>query len=287
MNYKSSLLFILFSIILINAGGFLLRYFEYSTYFIFLGFRFHISLFLPLILILRNEQRFLIKQTFINPEYRGKFIPLIWIVIPFIVICILPFMTDLIKEGDPEYFYEFGLSSLFDFPIYLVWNFPQLVFFYLFLNLASSGRKNKFLFTLFITFFLFAFEFLPVKLTADPELDYSGLAALFLSAFISSILITLYENVYWYSVSIFTIFWAYFLAFGSKSPLIINILFAAKYRTWEGFLVTGKEIAPYLILFYLLLVIIAIFITLPLRRNRQSKLNFSETKNISQIPGIS
>jgi uncharacterized membrane protein len=85
---------------------------------------------------------------------------------------------------------------------------------------------------------------------------------------------------------VFTILWVYFLAFGTKSALIVNILFASRYKSWEGFFISGKEITPYLLLFYLLLIIIIIFIALPLRRSSKSKLHFSEAKNISQIPGI-
>jgi hypothetical protein len=236
---------------------------------------------------LRNEQRSVIKQVLLKPEYKGKFIPLLWIIIPLIAIGALFFLTNIFKKGDPEHFFEFGLSSIFDFPIYLFWNFPQLFLFYLFLTSASYGRKNKFLISFLLSFFLFVFEFVPIKTTAGPVIDYSGLSALLLSALISSMLITLYENIYWFSVSVFTIFWIYFLAFGSKSPLIINILYAVKYRTWEGFFIPLKELFPYMILFYLFLVIMVLVITLPFRRSRQSKLNFSETKNISQIPGIS
>ena len=34
---------------------------------------------------------------------------------------------------NPEYFYEFGLSSIADFPVYLIWNSFQLFFLYQFL----------------------------------------------------------------------------------------------------------------------------------------------------------
>ena len=286
MSYKPSFSLILFIIILVNALGYFLRYFEYNTYFILLGFRFHIALFLPLILILRKGQRIIFKQTFLEPRYKGKFLPLLWILIPLLVISVSPFLAEIIKEGDPEHFYEFGLSSLFDYPIYLLWNFPQVALFYLFLVSASSGKKNIIIIMLSLIFFLFVFEFIPLKFNAEPVLNYSGLCALFLTAFICSILIKFFENIYWFSISVFTILWIYFLAFGTKSALIVNILFASRYKSWEGFLISDKEITPYLLLFYLMLIIIMIFIALPLRRSSKSKLHFSEAKNISQIPGI-
>jgi hypothetical protein len=286
VNYKSSFSLILFIIIFVNALGYFLRYFGYNTYFILIGFRFHIAFFLPFILILRKEGRIIFRQTFLEPRYKGKFLPLIWILIPLLVISVSPFLTEIIKQGDPEHFYEFGLSSLFDYPIYLIWNFPQLALFYLFLASAASGRKNKFSFIFPISFFLFVFEFLPVKFNAELELNYSGLGALFLTAFICAILIKFFENIYWFSISVFTILWIYFLAFGTKSALIVNILFASRYKSWEGFLIGDKGITSYLLLFYLMMIIIILFIALPLRRSSKSKLHFSEAKNISQIPGI-
>ncbi len=286
MSYKSSSILILFIIILVNALGYFLRYFEYNTYFILLGFRFHIAIFLPLILILRKEQLIIFKRTFLEPRYKGKFLPLLWILIPLLIISVSPFLTRIIKEWDPEHFYEFGLSSLFDYPIYLIWNFPQLAFFYLFLVSATSGKKNIFLIMLSLIFFLFVFEFIPLNFSAEPGLNYFGLCALFLTGFICAILIKFFENIYWFSISVFTVLWIYFLAFGTKSALIVNILFASRYKSWEGFLISGKEISPYLLLFYLLLIIIIIFIALPLRRSSKSKLHFSEAKNISQISGV-
>ena len=286
MYNKLSFKLILFIIISVNALGYFLRYFEFDTYFILLGFRFHISLFLPLIFILKKELRTKIKKIFSDPGYKGKFLPLLWILIPILVISASPFITNIIKEGDPEYFYEFGLSSLFDYPVYLLWNFPQMALFCLFLVSACSGRKNKFLLSFSLTFSLFLFEFLPLRLNAGPLLNYSDLSALFLSAIISSILCSFFENIYWFSISVFSLLWSFFLAFGTKAAPIINIFFASRYKSWEGFLACDKDIKNYLIIIYLLLPVFFLLIALPFRRNIQSELKLSETENISQIPGM-
>lgn len=286
MNDKSSFLFILFIIILINTGGFILNYFEYGTYFIVLGFRFHLSLLVPFLLLLRSENFFLIKEKLLNPGFKGKLIPLLWILTPLIAVSILLFTGSLIIEGDPEYFYEFGLSSILDYPVYLLWNFPQLILFYLFLSLALNGRKYKFISALFLIFFLFAFEFINPGTKSGPVIDYNSLAALLISAAICSALLTFYENIYLFSVSVFSVFWIYFLAFGSNSPLIINLLYAAKYKSWEGFFIADKEIADYLIYFYLLLIFIIICAVLPFRGNRKPKIAADKTANIPQITSI-
>ena len=75
------------------------------------------------------------------------------------------FFLKRIEIGDPEYFYEFGISSIADYPIYLIWNFPQIILLYFFLVKVSFLSKFRFITVAVVIFFLFAFEFVSINKT--------------------------------------------------------------------------------------------------------------------------
>ncbi len=244
MNSKTIIVRLILAIVIVNAAGILLRYFNLDTYIIITGFRFNLSLLFPLFLFLNSNQFHNTKNIFALPLYKKTFQPLAWIFLPLLILLAVLYLTKNITAGHPEYFYEFGLSSIVDYPIYLVWNFIQLAAFGVFLILAVSTFKHKFILTIIIILFLFAYFFVPVN---KVRFDFINLLSLFLSTIIVSIIINYFQNIYWFCIVIFTIFWSNLLAFGSGSKMLIHILFAANYSGWGGFFIVNKSFSDYLL----------------------------------------
>jgi hypothetical protein len=249
-------------LIIVNISGLILRYFGINTYIILIGFRFHLSFVLPFVLTFNIGFLPYIKKSILRPDYRNVRIFLYLILLPLLIEAGLLFFLQKIDLGDPEYFYEFGISSIADFPIYLIWNFPQLILIFFFLTSAATVTKFKFLAIAAIIFLLFAFELVPFQ---KIDFSYWDLDILISCSIISSVIINYYRNVYWFGITLFTSFWLGFLAFGSNSKQIVNILFASQYRSWEGFFEVAKEYRQILLPCYfgiaLILSVIAVMIS--------------------------
>jgi hypothetical protein len=233
---------LILAIIIVNAAGLCLRYFNLSTYIIIIGFRFHISFVLPFIIVFSSDFLPYIKRSFLSPEWDNAFFFLLLIILPLLIEAGGLFIHQKIDIGDPDYFYEFGISSIADYPIYLIWNFPQMILFFFFLVSVSSISKFKFLTVAAVIFFLFAFELVSINKTIIPFRD---LGILISCCLIYSILINYYRNIYWFGVSLFTLLWLAILAFGSSSKTMINLLFASQYNNWEGFFEVMKDYIPF------------------------------------------
>jgi hypothetical protein len=238
---------LILAIIIVNALGIYLRYLNLSTYIILFGFRFHISFVLPLFFVYNSNYLSYIKNIFLNPEEKNATLPLLLILLPFIIEASGFYFLQKINLGDPEYFYEFGISSIADYPIYLIWNFPQMILLFIFLTSVSFNSKFKFISVAFVIFGLFLFELVPIK---SSIIQYQEIGILISCSIIFSILINYYKNIYWFGISLFTLFWIATLAFGSSSKTIINLLFASQYNNWEGFFEFEKGYANYTIPIY-------------------------------------
>jgi hypothetical protein len=232
------------SLIILNAAGILLRVFNLDTYFILVGFRFHISFILPFLVIFQKDQLHFIKKLFVDPQHKRTVLPLLWILLPLIIVAGVLFFLKKIEIGDPDYFYEFGLSSIVDYPIYLIWNFPQVFCLFIFLALSATISRKNFLLIPAISFFLFAFEFIPLNIKS---IDYYGITSLLLISLTIGLLIKYFQNIYWFTIVVFSIFWLHFLAFGSSSEEIIHLLFASQYSNWDGFLEVKKTFAVFIL----------------------------------------
>ena len=171
-----------------------------------------------------------------------------------VIIYLSLYISGNLSIGDPDYFYEFGLSSIVDYPVYILWNIPQLFMFFLFLN--SVKRKYQFVKILLLVVSVFAFEFIPIQ----ERVNYIALAGLLLSSLIVALLTTNFRNIYLFALSVFSIFWVSVLSFGSSSRELINIIFAARYDAWEGFFEINKRLADYIIPAYLGIVFLALFL---------------------------
>jgi hypothetical protein len=247
---------IILAILLTNAAGISLRYFDLDTYFIFLGFRFHLSAVFPFIILFKKDNLTILFEALKKPRFKRKFVPLLWLIISLAVVLILLFLFKKIKPGNPDYFYEFGLSSIYDYPLYLVWNFPQLCLLYITLMTISQINKFHYLNASAGCILLFVYELIPFGSEFNP-VEIIPLIAISLTA---CFFITRLENIYWFSVIIFSSVWSIVLLFGSGSTAIINIFFAKEYSTWEGFFETAGGITNYVIpSFFLIMFIVVLF----------------------------
>ena len=167
------------------------------------------------------------------------------------------FLTNKFEIGDPEYFYEFGLSSIADYPIYLVWNSIQSIFLYFFFLLINKSFKNSFFIILVSAILIFAYEFIPLK---KMIFNYESIAAFVLLCLILAVTIKFLNNVYIFVLLLFSIIWFSLLAFGTSSSTLVKLFFAANYNSWEGFLAVDKIVSDFIIPinFFLILVILLI-----------------------------
>lgn len=247
-------------IIIVNAIGFALKYFELDTYLIFVGFRFHLSAVLPFLLVIRSNHFSKIKQVFLEVSFKQIIKVTLLLFLIFLVFLAVLYFSKKIKIGDPEYFYEFGLSSIFDYPIYLVWNSIQLIFTYLFFVIIKDRLKNSFLVIFLFSVLLFAYEFIPID---NFKLDYWSIASFILLCCIASLLISQFRDLYLFIIVIFSTVWLSILAFGTTSTAIVNLFFASRYSSWEGFFIVDKDISKIIIpgnYFIILLFLLVIFL---------------------------
>lgn len=245
---------IILAVIFVNTGGIILRYYNLPAYFIFLGFRFHIACLVPFIFLLSKENLRTLAEAFGKPYFKKKFIPFLWIICAIIILLGILFLLKSIKYNEPEYFYEFGLSSVFDYPLYLIWNFPQLCFLFLTLLIVSRINRLSYLNVFLGLILLFGFELIPLNTKFVP-VDAASMVLLFL---IASFFVTNLQNIYWFSVIVFSSLWSIILLFGSKSETLINLLFAREYSSWDGFFEIGKQFSPYIVPFFFLLLLIIV-----------------------------
>ncbi len=257
MGKEYKIISIVIAVLLVNGMGIILRLNNLDPYIIILGFRFHISLIIPFFVVFRFADLGKLKQILLKPLYNKTLQPLLWIFIPFVVIVAVLYLWKNLEIGDPEYFYEFGLSSIFDLPVYFIWNLAQLLMFVSFLLLIQPQKINWPL-TSLIIILLFAFEFIPL---GKENFDCLNVAVLILSALNAGLLLKYFQNVYWFSVFFFMLFWLNLLAFGTDSQTMLHLLFASQYEAWEGFFDVAKEITDYLLTAQMILSFIILFIS--------------------------
>lgn len=271
MEYKVSAVRFLFAVIFVNAIGFVLKYFEQDTFVILLGFRFHLSAVLPLFLVIKKDHLSLIKESFLHPAFiKVERVILTCVFITIIFLSVL-FFINKIELGDPEYFYEFGLSSIVDYPIYLIWNSIQIIFLYFFFLIIYKSFKINFILILMSAVLIFAFEFIPIKKII---FNYDSLAAFVLLCFIITVTIKFFNNIYLFVVLLFSIIWFSLIAFGTSSSVLVNLFFAARYSEWEGFFISDENISGFLIpVIYLLILLSLLILSLIKKRNTAEEIN--------------
>jgi hypothetical protein len=257
---------LILAVLLVNVTGLILRYFNLSTYIIVIGFRFHLSFVLPFMVVFHSYYLPDIKRYFLKPEWKKVSFYLLLILLPLIIETAVLYIFQKIDLGDPEYFYEFGISSIADYPLYLIWNFPQMILLFFFLVTVSSNSRYQFITVALVIILLFAFELVPITKSI---ILYKELGILISCSIIFSIVINYYRNIYLFGISLFTLFWMAILLFGSNSKTMINLLFASQYDYWEGFGEVVKDYMPYTVPIYFGIALIFSCIYCLIFRNRK------------------
>ena len=267
MEYKVSTIRFLLALILVNAIGFALKYYELDIFIILLGFRFHLSAVIPLLVVIKKEHISLVKDSFLHPPFThfGRVI-LTFLFTNLLFLSVL-FLTNKFEIGDPEYFYEFGLSAIADYPIYLVWNSIQLILLYLFFLIIQKSFKNSFFIILLSAILIFAYEFIPLK---KMIFNYESIAAFLLLCLTIAVTIKFLNNVYVFVLMLFSIIWFSLLAFGISSATLVKLFFAANYNSWEGFLAVDKIVSDFIIPINFFLILISLLILSFLTKRKSS-----------------
>lgn len=238
----------LLAVIAVNIAGSALKYFDLDRYIIIAGFRFHVIALLPfLLLLIRRDYRERIREYLYKSSFRNKSAVAAFILIPVTLLTAALLILNFAEIGDPDYFYELGLSSVADFPVYLFWNLPQLLMLGLSLIIFYEGKSYKFILYSLTLLMFTAYELIPFKQGGFQIMDAAALVSgvLVLSAFLSAV-----NNVYFFSLSAFSVLWSNILLFGSSSRMLVRIFLAGNYEQWEGFLKLNKIILPYQLLLH-------------------------------------
>lgn len=256
-NPQKNLPAFLILIILINAAGYLLRFFSYDTYFIFLGFRFHISILISILLLSDKEFISFLKKLLIMPGSFNLFTMLLLILVPALIIGGTLLLMKDIRIAKPDNFYELGISSLIDYPIYLIWNFPNIASVIAVILFSAFKKRKKIISGATIFFLIYIFEIIPIEFET---FDYFPLISFVLFSLSIGLLINRFQNIYFLSSLIFTTIWLWILGFGCDSKIFFNLFLAAQYKSWEGFFLAGKTVSEFLtsgaIVIFLLTVIL-------------------------------
>ena len=217
-------------------------------------------------MVIKVEHLSLIKDSFLHPPFVYVARVILTCLFTTLLFLSVLFLTNKIEIGDPEYFYEFGLSSIIDYPIYLVWNSIQLIFLFFFFLLINKCFKNSFIIIFVSSIFIFAYEFIPIK---KMIFNYESIVAFILLCLILTVTVKLFNNIYLFVVLLFSTIWFSLLAFGTSSSVLVNLFFAARYTEWEGFFVADKNISVFLIPASYLLILLSLLV-LSLIRKRKS-----------------
>lgn len=263
-------------IIVINVTGFLLRFYELDRDLIIAGFRFHLSLVFPLLYFLfRKDTLPILKEYFVNPKDRRYLLTVLFITVPILVLSILLFALRSGGIGDPDYFYELGMTSVIDYPVYLIWNAPQLLALASFMVITVHNQKFKLPVIFLLMLSLFIYEFVPLKAGKFPVDD----AGAFLAAVaLFSLFLYKVRNIYLFAAAVFSTLWIDILLFGSSSKVMLHMLLARTYNEWSGFLEINKVYNSYITLAHFSIAFILFFIPFMLISRQHKKSTVAEYK---------
>jgi len=268
---KIKLFQIIAGLLIINFAGFFLRYFELDTYFILLGFRYHFSLLFSILLILSYIDFKSVKEMFFSP-LKQKFIGFIlFLLFPLLFIPLDIFILNKFDLADQDYFFELVLSSIVDFPVYLVWNTLQFFMLFIFLKTIITLPKYIFIKASLLVILLFFYEIIPLENYFDySSYNYRSAIHLVIGGLLAGLFFSGLKNIYLFTLSLFTILWINVLIFGSSTKAVVNILLASQYSSWEGIIKLTKGLSIFIQPAHLFLVlIISIFL---FRKNKNKSI---------------
>lgn len=256
----------IFSLIVFTNGlSYLLTINELNPFFYLIGFRFYVFV-IPIVIIIYLERKNLgdlFKEEFLNKNFIKKYIIVLWTFSPIILILTVGFLFKLIELNDPEYFYELGLSSIIDYPIYLIWNLPQILILSFFFRIISNKNLSTIIIVLITSIFLFSSEVINFN---NLQFNYEVLYSVVSASIIFALLTVYIKNIYLSSISFFTVIWFYILNFGSNNQKIVKIFLAKQYEQWDGHFTVALNYSKYLEFVYFAVAFILILIILPLYR---------------------
>ncbi|MFA4923755.1 MAG: hypothetical protein WC557_06140 [Ignavibacteriaceae bacterium] len=234
----------------LSGVNFALRYFNLPNYFFVIGFRFYWIIFLTGIFLLFYQGFETFKHALLSFSFKKFSRFIIFVLIPPVVIIGTLFLLNKIEIGDPDYFYELGLSSLVDFPVYFTWNFPQFFILFTLLQTVESSFRLKILPNFLLLLFFFSSELL-----SFPKISFDVFSTLSFAVLLFTVAFFIYKrtNVLTFSFYFFTTVWMALLLFGSKSETPIQIFLAKTYIGWDGFFDINKKFIAFIFPVYFLL----------------------------------
>jgi hypothetical protein len=182
------------------------------------------------------------KQSIIKLNYKKILLPIVLVFMPVAIVIGGLFIIQKIHFNEPEFLYEFGFSSLIDFPLYFIWNLPQLLIFYTFQKIIKENLKPTFIWVFISCMGFFIYEFIPLT---ESTLQLIPISEFIMIIILSVILVLRFNNFYLFSFLIFGLTWSLTLSFGSSSQIIVNIVLAKNYNMWEGFFLVEKSIRDF------------------------------------------
>lgn len=243
-------------------------HFEFIPQVYFLGFRLNLFILLNLLLIFLYYKKLTIELLLPFKTF-GKFKH--WItafLIPVMISGIVigaAYIFGEVKVPKLKYFYEFGMTSLLDFPMYFVWTLP-FIFSMIYIWFIVLDTQNYF--SKVINSILISLSFSGFYLYNYDKVEIGDYVIYFLLT--SSVVLFNYSFFKWSrslwaaSFSIFMTIFSFVLVFGSSNEFLIRTFFARNYNKWEGFFNFNliKNIPPESGLIPLLIILSIIFFNL-------------------------
>lgn len=143
----------------------------------------------------------------------------------------------MVKFADPDFLYELGLTSIIDFPVYLIWNSVFFLTPFLFLRAVSKGKNITPVWILAIIPLLYIFPVFQLLFNTQNTRDYYYAGLILISAIV---LFKFSPTVSSFVISGYFLLWINLVAFGTSSQFLLQVILASKYETWEG-LFTGEK----------------------------------------------
>lgn len=232
-----------------------LRFFNLPNYFFFIGFRFYGIILLAGIFLYFYCGKEIWKQSLLSFSFKKICRHIFLVSLPPAIVVGGLFLLNKIELGDPDYFYELGLSSIVDFPIYFIWNLPQFLILYTLLQSIESSFRLNVIPNFILLFFFFSPEFV-----SFPKISFNVFAIISFALVLLTLTLFIYKkkNPLTFSFYIFTSVWMALLLFGSSSETLLQTFLAKTYISWDGFFEINKKFAPYILPSYFLLSLIPV-----------------------------
>lgn len=254
-------------VILVTVGiQFILLFFELPVFLIVIGFRFHLALLIPIIFyILRNDFTPL-SDSLRDFSFKGLISGILVSLFSIVIVLGFLLLTKNIGYKEPDLFYELGLSSIADYPIYLIWNILEIYVFVSLIRKLFENNKFNYIYIFATMFFIIAPEHIKIQLDG---FNYISTIEFCLSILIISTLIYKLSSTDSIAILLFTIFWLGLLVFGTELPTLVRLFFGSNYSSWDGFFLLNKNYESYAFVTYLFIVSIILIIK-PIERKIQS-----------------